>query len=100
MLGSLERLKADARLESPETNDWKDAAKRYEISLQETLSPLDHADILFNLGHIHERFDERDAAIAKYQEALRVNPLLEPALDRLQALGVPFSLPTTPTSSN
>lgn len=96
-----ERLLADARMESTNLDHWRDAAKRYDTILQQSdLSPLDHADILFNRGHIHERFDERDAAIAKYQEALRVNPLLEPALDRLQALGIPFSLPTPPTSSN
>ena len=86
---TLERLLADARMASPSSEYWQDAKARYEALLaDEALAALDRADILFNLGVIHDRVGERDAAIAKLQDAIKVNPLHEPARDRLESFGV------------
>lgn len=82
------RIQADVRLESPNAVDWRDAAARYESILADAATGVvDRADALYNIGVIHERFGQVDAAIEQYRKALATNPLLEPAADRLAALG-------------
>jgi len=89
----LERLRADARMASPSSEKWLDAKGRYEALLtDQALSALDRADILFNLGVLHNRVGERDRAIEQLQKALEVNPLHEPAQDRLESFGVVASV--------
>jgi KaiC/GvpD/RAD55 family RecA-like ATPase len=85
----LARLLADVRLESPDPEHWRDAEARYEALVAAGDLPLiERADIAFNRGVISERLGDTDAAIARYREALGLNPLLEMARGRLEAHGI------------
>jgi tetratricopeptide (TPR) repeat protein len=81
------RVEADLRLETSKPTTWNRAAQLYESLLtNEAICEIDRADILFNLGVIHERLDQRESAIQRYEQAKQTNRLLESAEDRLVAL--------------
>jgi tetratricopeptide (TPR) repeat protein/KaiC/GvpD/RAD55 family RecA-like ATPase len=87
--GNLARLHADLRLESKDPAHWNDTVRRYEAILgDQSTTVIDRGDILHNLGLLQERLGKLDAAIELYKQAYATNALLEPAGDRLAALGV------------
>ena len=73
--------------------DYGAALEQLTVAIE--LEPL-NVEAYHNRAVIHERREERDAAIADYQKAVKYNPQYEPSVRALHRLGA--SLPQQPRS--
>lgn len=86
----LDRLSADARLDSADPTVLADAASRLAaLAANESLPLVHRAETFHNLGTAHDRLGERNAAIGAFEQALALNPYLDAARDELKRLRSP-----------
>lgn len=91
----LDRLRADTCLDSNIPDALRAAAKiLMALTADESLPPLNRADNWHNLGTAQDRLNQRDAAIASFQRAAELNPLLDVAREELERLQAPMPVPS------
>jgi KaiC/GvpD/RAD55 family RecA-like ATPase/tetratricopeptide (TPR) repeat protein len=87
---SLDRMRADMRLDSDDSAVLRDAAARLQDLTADPSPPLVHrAETWHNLGTAHERLGEREAAVQAFTRASELNPFLDAAREGLSRLASP-----------
>ncbi|MDI7267307.1 MAG: ATPase domain-containing protein [Myxococcota bacterium] len=82
------RLQAEARLAWGKPESWTEAADRLAKLVDDESIPRVHrAEVAFNAGVARERVGGPRAALQWFQRANEMNPNLEPAKDRVAAMG-------------
>ncbi len=90
-----DRLRAETRLDSYDLSIVGDAAARLERLDQDLSLPITHrAEIAHNLGIAKDRLGDREAALAAFNRARAINPVLRPCRTELQRLESPEQTPT------
>lgn len=90
----LDRLRADTRLDANSPGLLADASRRLTALAANKSIPIVHrAETWHNLGTAQDRLGQREAAIASFQRAAEINPLLDAAREELERLQAPKPAP-------